>query len=184
MIDIQPLTVLDPDVLRRVASGYTSESKYAVAHIDSLNRVSFELHLVDLAKPYTKQFHFDDETLQHYRSVIAQGYSFGAFDGSSLVGLIIAEPRAWNKSVCIWEYHVAAEHRRHGIGRKLMAVVAERARERGFRVLVCETQTTNVPAIAAYRKLGFRLEGLDLSFYTNRDYPGGEIAVFMKKTLE
>jgi ribosomal protein S18 acetylase RimI-like enzyme len=52
-----------------------------------------------------------------------------------------------------------------------------------MRVLVCETQSTNVPAIRFYRALGFVLEGLDLSLYSNHDYPDGEIAIFMKRYL-
>ena len=31
--------------------------------------------------------------------------------------------------------------------------------------------------------LGFRVEGVDISFYSNDDYPEGEIAVFMKRRL-
>ena len=37
--------------------------------------------------------------------------------------------------------------------------------------------------IDTYRRLGFRLEGIDLSHYTNADYPDGEVAVFMKRRV-
>ena len=39
-------------------------------------------------------------------------------------------------------------------------------------------------AIQIYRQLGFRVEGVDLSYYTNEDYPDGEIAIFMKRRLD
>jgi ribosomal protein S18 acetylase RimI-like enzyme len=58
-----------------------------------------------------------------------------------------------------------------------------KGRAAGLRTLLCETQSTNVPAIRFYRKMGFELEGLDLSHYRNTDYPDGEMAVFMKKPL-
>ena len=61
--------------------------------------------------------------------------------------------------------------------------MAQKGRAAGLRTLVCETRNTNVPAIRFYRKLGLDLEGIDLSYYSNTDYPDGEIAVFMKKRL-
>jgi ribosomal protein S18 acetylase RimI-like enzyme len=83
----------------------------------------------------------------------------------------------------IREFHVAATHQRRGIGRELLQNVVTRSQQDGFRTVVCETQTTNTPAIAFYRRMGFTLEGVDISLYTNQDYPDGEIAVFMKKRL-
>jgi len=64
-----------------------------------------------------------------------------------------------------------------------MEALAEKARKAGLRTIVCETQTTNAPAIRFYRKLGFNIEGIDLSCYSNEDFPDGEIAIFMKRRL-
>jgi ribosomal protein S18 acetylase RimI-like enzyme len=64
-----------------------------------------------------------------------------------------------------------------------MDSLAELAGQRGFRALVCETQNYNVPAIQFYRKLGFEIDGIDLSYYTNDDMTGGEVALFMKRKL-
>jgi GNAT superfamily N-acetyltransferase len=50
-----------------------------------------------------------------------RGFSFGVYDREQLVGLLIAEPQAWNQSLSVWEFHVAPAHRRAGIGRQLMA---------------------------------------------------------------
>ena len=61
--------------------------------------------------------------------------------------------------------------------------ISSRARSQGFRIVVCETQNTNVPAIDFYRRVGFEFEGVDLSFYTNDDALIGEVAVFMKLKL-
>ncbi len=52
-----------------------------------------------------------------------------------------------------------------------------------LRVIVCETQSDNVPAIRIYRRLGFELEAIDLSFYSNEDVLQESIAVFMKRKL-
>ena len=51
-------------------------------------------------------------------------------------------------------------------------------------LIVCETQNYNVPAIEFYRKVGFEIEGIDLSYYSNRDMTEGEVAIFMKRKLE
>lgn len=183
MIEIRSLIDLNLADLKHVAGGYSSDSKYVVMYTGEEDRVTFDLHLVILDKPYVKIFDHNHETIQRYQSVLNDGYSFGAYEGNVLVGLVIGEPREWNRSVWVWEFHVAQAHRKRGIGKRLMEWVAEKAKREDFRTIVCETQTTNVTAIKIYRNLGFRLEGIDLSYYSNNDYPDGEIAVFMKRRL-
>jgi ribosomal protein S18 acetylase RimI-like enzyme len=70
-----------------------------------------------------------------------------------------------------------------GVGSQLMEQLAEKGKAAGLRIIVCETQTTNVPAIQFYHRVGFVMEGIDLSYYSNEDYSDGEIAVFMKRRL-
>lgn len=185
MIEIRALTRLDLTDLKRIASGYSSDGKYVVVHTDSENRVSFDLRLVVLEQPYIKKYdHFDAETLEQYNKIIEKGYSFGAYDGDLMVALLIAEGRLWNHSLWVYEFHTAETHRCLGIGKRLMECAAEKAIEAGLRIIVCETQNTNITAIKVYRKLGFRMEGIDISYYCNTDYPDGEIAVFMKRRLQ
>ncbi|MYE91002.1 GNAT family N-acetyltransferase, partial [Candidatus Poribacteria bacterium] len=83
----------------------------------------------------------------------------------------------------IHEFHVAETHRKQNIGKRLMECVVEKASRAGLRIIVCETQNTNPTAISVYRKLGFRVEGIDISLYSNHDYPEGEIAIFMKRSI-
>ena len=183
MIEIRSLTELSLADLKRIASGYSSNSKYTVLHTETESCVSFDLRLVALDKPYIKRFHYDTEIFQQYNTVLNAGYSFGAYDGDLLVGLAIAEGHQWNRSLSVHEFHVAETHRNQAIGKRLMECVAEKGSRAGFRIIVCETQNTNPTAINVYRKLGFRVEGVDISFYSNDDYPEGEIAVFMKRRL-
>ena len=184
MIDVHRLTTLTAADLKRIASGYTSISKYTVTHTDSAAYAAIELELVQLDQPYIKTYdHFDDETVGRYRQALALGYSFGAFDGELLVGIVLAEAHAWNQSVWVWEFHVESSYRVQGIGRRLIEALAEKAYTAGLRTIVCETQNTNATAIQVYRQLRFRLEGVDISYYSNQDYPDGEIAVFMKRRI-
>ena len=183
MIETRCLAKLSPTDLKRVGSGYSSDSKYLVVYTEKEGCVSFDLRLVPLDKPYVKRFNYDDEILQRYNTVLDDNYSFGAYDGNLLVGIIVAEPCQWNRSLLVWEFHVAEAYRNQGIGKRLMECIVERAKSGGFRIIVCETQNTNTNAIGVYHKLGFRVEGIDISFYSNHDYPDGEIAIFMKRRL-
>lgn len=184
MCKIRPLTELDPAQLHKVASGYATHYKYAVEYRAAEDCISFNLRLVILQQLYIKRFEpFDAETLERYRVMLAAGYSFAAYAGEEMAGFIIGGPQEWNRSLWVWEFHAAEPFRGQGIGKQLMGHVIEKARGAGFRTIVCETQNTNVPAIQVYHKLGFRMEALDISLYSNEDYPDGEIAIFMKRRL-
>ena len=183
MIEIRSLVRLTLTDLKRIASGYSSDSKYAVSHTETESCISFNLQLVTLDTPYIKRFHYDNEILQQYNALLKTGYSFGAYDADLLVGFAIAEAHRWNRSVTVHEFHVVETHRGQGIGKRLMDRVVEQASRGGLRIIACETQNTNPTAIAVYRRLGFRVEGIDISLYSNHDYPEGEIALFMKRPL-
>lgn len=169
--------------LRRLADGYVSNARYAVHARERPDGITFALKRTRLVTPYRKRFPLPAEELRRYRKLVRLGWSFGAYDGVELVGLALAEPLSWNRSVWVWELGVAPSHRRRGIATGLVRALARRAEARGYRVIVCETQTSNDPAIAFYRKAGFRFEGLDLSYYTNDDVRKGEVAIFLKKRL-
>jgi ribosomal protein S18 acetylase RimI-like enzyme len=66
---------------------------------------------------------------------------FGRGDGRSRVGLIGLE--------------VAADHRRKGYGRFLVAEVFRRVQEQSTFVVVVQTHSTNQPALSLYMNLGF-----------------------------
>ena len=183
MIKIGVLLSLELADIVRVAGGYTSNNKFAVVHTHSENHAAFELRRTALARPYVKKYDFDRETVERYNAFLHDGFSFGAYDGELLVAILISEVHSWNQSLWVHEFHVAESHRNMGIGRRLMECVSEKAVDAGLRIIVCETQNTNVPAIEIYRRLGFGIEGIDISYYGNDDCPDGEIAIFMKRRL-
>jgi len=55
---------------------------------------------------------------------------------------------------------VAPEMRRMGIGLQLCRLVIEWSRHEGYRILVVNTTTPQLPALALYRNLGFRDAGI------------------------
>ena len=184
MVTIKKLNHLNPEDLSRLVTGYTSNSKYAVSKTETDSNYTFTLELVSLSRTYHKRYEpINEESLVSYREVVLSGYSFGAYEDEVCVGMVIAEPRQWNLSLWVWELHVAEAHRRNGIGHQLIDALTQQGHAGGLRTLVCETQNTNLPAINFYRQVGFELEAIDLSYYSNEDFPDGEIAIFMKKRL-
>jgi ribosomal protein S18 acetylase RimI-like enzyme len=179
-IGIRTLNRLTHDDLVRLMGGYVSDARYAVKVSEGRDRVRFTVTRTRLRTPYVKEFHHLAEDTERYAEVVRLGWSLGAYEGRELVGLLLAEPRPWNRSVWVWELGVLRSHRRRGIGRRLVRGLAHRAWEEGYRTIVCETQTTNAPAIDFYRAERFRLEGVDVSYYSNEDVQRGEVAIFMK----
>lgn len=178
---LRTLTLADLPVALALIDGYVATERFVAERSEAHDAVAITLRREVLATPYVKLYDpLDRETLTHYLAVPAHGYSVAAFLGAACVGFALAEPRAWNGSLWLHEFHVAAEHRRHGVGRRLMNTVFDSAREAGLRCVACETQTTNVPAIDFYSRMGFRVDGIDVAFYTNDDLSGGEVAVFMR----
>ncbi len=184
MVTIRPITTLDAHLLEALIVGYTTTERYRVSKEETPNSVRFELRLLPLEQPFTKRYApVGAAELQQYQDLAAQGHVLGAFEAGQCVGLAILEPRQWNASLWVLEFHIAINSQGQGIGRVLMAAVAAHALASGLRCIVCETQTRNVPAIRFYRALGFALDGVDLSYYTEHDQERDEVAVFLKKWL-
>ncbi len=184
MTVIRPLLDVDEALLERLIVGYTSHEVYRVTRDETLDTIRFALQLVMLEQPFKKRYPpLDPTEMQRYRDLAAAGHVFGAFADEICVGIALCEPQRWNSSLYVWEFHIAPEYHRKGIGQALMAAVEAHARAEEMRCVVCETQTTNVPAIRFYRAMGFTIDAVDVSLYTNDDIERGEVAVFLKKRV-
>jgi ribosomal protein S18 acetylase RimI-like enzyme len=182
MAQIRLLETIDEASLKRFIRGYVSHEKYKITWEESDSRVSFILELIPLDPPYEKVFEVEDT--EYYQSILPKGFSLAAYEGEEMAGLVLASEQSWNQTLWIHEFHVLESFQGKGIGRQLMDAVAEKAKAANLRIMLCETQNTNVPAIRFYRKLGFHLDALNLSLYSNADYPDGEIALFMKRKID
>lgn len=188
MPDLQTLTAQDAAAVFGLIRGYTAHAIYAVTQRATPTEVTFRLHWKELDAPYVKHFAPPDAATQtYYKGLLELGLSLGARAGGQWVGMALAEAVQWNHSLWIHEFHIAPEHHGQGIGRAMMEELVVRGRAAGLRMAACETQNTNVPAIQFYRKVGFTIEGVDLSYYHNVDDPdprtADEVAVFMKRPL-
>ncbi len=184
MVSIQPISELDERLLHELIVGYTTTVHYQVSRTETADSICFELRLLPLEQPFIKRYEpVGAVEVQQYQALAAQGHVFGAFDGSLCVGIAVTEPRLWHASLWVLEFHVASSYRGQGIGHHLMEAVLAHARANALRCVVCETQSKNVPAIRFYRSLGFALDGVDLSLYTDHDLERDEVAIFLKKWL-
>ncbi len=185
MIAICPITDFDLAHFVNLAGGYTTAERYRVELGEEDALTEFRLVLEPLPEPQRFQFPYHDDELAHYAALAAGEFALGAFDGESWVGVAVGERRDWNNTLWLHEFHIAAGHQRRGIGRRLMDALAERARAAGLRAIMLETQNTNVPAIRFYRRAGFTLDGINVSYYTNDDLqPDRTVALFMTRRLQ
>lgn len=182
VIKLGALTAFSDEQFRRLLGGYTSAFEYQAAKNETPAGVTISLELHPLQQPYVKTWETTPAELRRYRTYLEQGFSLGAFEGDRLIGLAIAEPQRWNNTLWVWEFGIDPDYRRQGVGQRLMQALAEKAQSAEMRAVVCETQSTNAPAIHFYRAMGFEVEGIDLSYYTNEDIHG-EVAIFMKLKL-
>lgn len=183
MIVIKTLNILELETLRSIITGYVSNEKYVVNRLESERTIRFNLERTALDTPYHKHYTVLESDFEYYQTMLPEGFCFGAYNDTALVGIAIANSQDWNQTLWLHELHVLAPYRGQGIGRLLIEALIQKAQNTAYRMLVCETQNTNVPAIQFYQRLGFMLDGIDLSLYSNEDYPDGEMAFFMKRKL-
>ena len=182
MIEIRPLRDIQAEALNQLTGPYTCSETYRVRWEDGKSSTVFTLERIPLAQPFVGRYdHIDDAWAATY--LRPSDYVFGAYDGEELVGALIAETRVWNKTLWVHEFHVAAERRRQGIGRMLMehaAAQAEADRAARDRLRDAEPERQCDPGLPRAR---FPPGGINISYYTNADYPDRGIAVFMKRRL-
>jgi ribosomal protein S18 acetylase RimI-like enzyme len=91
--------------------------------------------------------------------------------------LVLFRPRA--RVANLYSVAVMPELAGRGLGRTLIAAAEEAAAMRGATSLRLEVQVENAPAIARYRKSGFRLLGRRAAYYDN----GGDAFRFEKQLV-
>jgi ribosomal-protein-alanine N-acetyltransferase len=92
---------------------------------------------------------------QLHRFLRCQGVSaFAAVAGAAVLGFAFVERSGADANLLNLAVH--PDHRRTGIGRRLVDAVLEQARAKRLRKLRLEVRETNVPAQIFYRTVGFR----------------------------
>ncbi len=70
------------------------------------------------------------------------------------------------------------EYRRNGLGRRLMVVAEEHARQMAGETLTLEVRLTNTGAIGLYESLGYERKGMRPGYYAD-----GSDALIMTKSI-
>jgi putative acetyltransferase len=96
---------------------------------------------------------------------------FVAEDGGTLAGRLslARDPHPSSRHVADLGLMVAAEHRRRGIGRALLAQAVDWARQVGVRKLELHVFPWNDAALALYESFGFEREGYRKAHYHRGD---------------
>jgi ribosomal protein S18 acetylase RimI-like enzyme len=171
-----------------ILDGYETEEVYLVEKTESDQHSVIDIRLVRLEQAFHDDFYgdFSPEEYQRYLGLIPQGYSFGAYRDERLIGFALGEALPDEHFLRVWEFHVASEFRRMGVGRALMERVIQKARGDHLSMILLETQNTNVRAVRFYRSMGFALEALDFSpphYAHPRDNEVHQVAFYMKARL-
>ncbi|OKK06176.1 streptothricin acetyltransferase [Streptomyces sp. CB03234] len=172
----------DAQAIKALDGSFTTDTVFQVTVTDD----GFALREIAVALPLTKVFpedeydgddgdegdDGDDGDGTDSRTFVAHGAA------GDLAGFIAVSYSGWNRRLTIDDIEIDPEHRGRGVGRALMGLAVEFARERGAGHLWLEVTNINAPAIHAYRRMGFAFCGLDTSLYHGTPSEG-EQALYM-----
>ena len=101
--------------------------------------------------------------------------AFGIVEDGTLLAAIEICPEEWSNRLLITELFVGEEIRGQGYGRRLIDLAKTITIQNKYRVLMLETQSSNVNAVDFYLHEGFTLIGFDTCCYTNNDIERREV---------
>ncbi|WP_338483849.1 GNAT family N-acetyltransferase [Streptomyces sp. SCSIO 75703] len=165
----------DAGAIEALDGSFTTDTVFEV----TVTGDGFALREVAVEPPLTKVFpedkdegDGDDEGDADSRTFVAHG------PAGDLAGFVAVSYSGWNRRLTIEDIEVTPDHRGRGVGRALMGLATEFARERGAGHLWLEVTNVNAPAIHAYRRMGFAFCGLDTALYDGTPSEG-EQALYM-----
>jgi ribosomal protein S18 acetylase RimI-like enzyme len=111
-------------------------------------------------------FRLADDPDQEIASYLARGTVLVATDGSELVGHVqiieAVAPATWElKSVA-----VAASHRHHGLGRRLVEAGLAHAQDHGASRVLLATGAADTALLRFYQRIGFRMLRIERDAFT------------------
>lgn len=138
---------------------------------DDLDRVE-ELEMQTFPEPWSKACFRQDIYRPHSLALVAAA-------GNKVVGYAVA----WLDARPAHELHIAniavrPDHRRQGIGMRLVQAIEEYGRSAGAKTLYLEVRESNTGAQQFYARLGFVRTFVRKGYYSN-----GENAIVMERDL-
>lgn len=154
---------------------YTTTEYYDVAVEEVSEGFRVTMEKKSFAEPVShtpEEYDFPDSLYQEHW---VKACAWGVVEGGEMIACIETCPEEWSNRLMVTELWVHEDYRRQGIAHALMALAKEQARRERRRVLMLETQSCNVGAIAFYLQEGFTLIGFDSCCYQNRDLERKEV---------
>ena len=127
----------------------------AFAHLDQV----VEIDNRSFSIPWSRKMFFDELMNEHAR------YFVSIADEKTPVGYIgmhVVFDEAYLTNIA-----VSPDHRRLGIGKKLLSRILETCREMDVTSVTLEVRVSNEVAISLYRSFGFRPVGKRINYYRN-----------------
>ncbi|WP_295589902.1 GNAT family N-acetyltransferase [uncultured Methanobrevibacter sp.] len=116
----------------------------------------------------TPEFHYDIEGIEEYYVLPSNNAFFVAYDGDNIVAT--AAIRAYDKdyelfrgiytkkdTASIWRLMVDEEYRRHGLARRLVGVMEDFARKKGYDRVYLHTHRYLEAAMAFWESVGYEI---------------------------
>jgi [ribosomal protein S18]-alanine N-acetyltransferase len=140
-------------------------ARFAIRRMDEadLDAITGIAEALAEAPHWPRQFYVEALNAESARERIALVVSDG--QRGELVGFAVAglvPPEAELETIA-----VAAHLQRCGIGRQLLGALASELRKAGIRDLLLEVRSSNAPAQALYRSMGFHEAGRRARYYTD-----------------
>jgi ribosomal-protein-alanine N-acetyltransferase len=108
---------------------------------------------------------YSRRTLREYLTLPESHCLVATLDGE-IAGFIIAFWQEWYAHVITID--VAESARRHGVGSAMLGVIEQQMAAEGVRMVELETATNNHPAIAFWKRHGYRPVAVHHRYYKNR----------------
>jgi [ribosomal protein S18]-alanine N-acetyltransferase len=106
------------------------------------------------------------KTTLRYFLTLASADCVVAEDGGHIVGFIVSEENPPLAHIITLD--VDGKHRRHGIGTALLEALESNLAARGVRSILLETAIDNEPAVAFWKRHGYRIEATLKRYYLGR----------------
>lgn len=189
----QPFTIRkmrrgDLLALDQIDPAFESDSFLDVERYEEGIETTFRLVEKAFDVPFVKEvgYRYDSDQLEQTRYRLQNPDStllLVAESAGRLIAVLEVEGEAWRNTALIWALFVDSAWRGRGLGHLLLERAESWAKESGYRAVVLETQSNNIPALRFYRRHGYHVAGLDTHFYQNSDIARHEVALFLYKEL-
>ena len=154
---------------------YTSAEYYDI----SVNRTGSGFQIPIEKKPFEHVFTHRSEDGEYpdrlYEDWWEGAEAYGIVENGELLGAVEICPEEWSNRLLVTELFVHEKLRGRGYGHRLISLAKDLTVERNYRVLMLETQSSNVNAVDFYLHEGFTLIGFDSCCYTNKDLERKEV---------